>query len=200
MFVGAVKPQLPVWLWVGSNYAMQGLFEPEEDESCGPGIAAVRSWGGRISDEWFGYTGMKWMFLELFEVKQVWASWSCISFVGCVRKELGLLYVIWKDYVLLCLIRNGASATATGAYLALPFSHGGMLESGSANKSGVGLSAVRGAHSVWGIGKCLAGMGVWMPMSFCGVVFNSCAHSPCAVGVWSCSSVCAPSATFIQQS
>lgn len=47
------------------------------------------------------------MFLVLFEVKQVCASWGCVPLVGCVRKELDLfllLYIRWKDCVLLCLI------------------------------------------------------------------------------------------------
>lgn len=40
------------------------------------------------------------MFLVLFEVKQVCASWGCIPLASCVRKELDLfllLYISWKD-------------------------------------------------------------------------------------------------------
>lgn len=43
---------------VGSSCALQSLFAPGEDGSCGAGIAAGRSWKERILDGCFGCTGM----------------------------------------------------------------------------------------------------------------------------------------------
>lgn len=43
---------------VGSSCALQSLFAPGEDGSCGAGIAAGRSWRKRILDGCFGCTGM----------------------------------------------------------------------------------------------------------------------------------------------
>ena len=82
---GAVSPS-------GLQLCNAGSFAPGEDGSCGAGTAAARSWEERTLDECFSCTGMTWMFLELLEVKQVYASWGCIPFAGCVRKELDLLY------------------------------------------------------------------------------------------------------------
>lgn len=64
MSVGAIKSQLQVSevleqsASMGSSCALQSLFAPGEDGSCGAGIAAGRSWEERILDGCFGCTGM----------------------------------------------------------------------------------------------------------------------------------------------
>lgn len=53
----------------------------------------------------------------------------------------------------------------------------------------LGLSAMRAARAVWGIGKCLAGMGVRRLLSFCGGVFPPVPTVPVQ---WGCRAVPLP--------
>lgn len=115
-----------------------------------------------------------------------------LGLAGCVRKELDLLYyhILAGKTVFWCVwYEMGQQQLPQQPVLPLLCPAVGHLMVALQIRLELGLGAMRAAHAVWDIGKCLAEMRVRRLLSFCGVVFPPVLTVPVQ---WGCRAVPLP--------